>query len=393
MSDRRSFLKASGAGALALATGFALPGIARASALPTGSVAPALTSVPPDPSHWDTVPLYGHLGKPTDFTADEITFLTDHYKIITLEKYQGSAVAGNAEAASAKAFHQIKNKKASTNVLYYWNSAIDWTGLYSSLKNLPAAYTVKLPNGTQYIPRAGTFFYDTTNPDMRNWWVNEVASQVSKVGYDGVFIDGITWILPKGKKLTAGVGVAKQNQLIAGLDTMMTALRNKLGAEKTIIYNGLNYEPANMADGGKRYLDRTDGAMLEFFGIGNEANVASMTGAMNLVTDVAQQGKIVAFNGNPNSGAPTPVPTLANGVDFTLACFLCSAGNHSYFRYAKYRDWTADSGQLMNFPTLEHPLGAPSGPATHNGTTYTRTFQHAKVTVDLKTVKATINWS
>lgn len=390
MSDRRSFLRTAGLGTLAVGAGLVLPtATAQAATLLGGRSAagPAAPSAPGAPSslavdrgHWDEVPLYGHLGKPTAFTDAEVTFLVNNYSIV-LEKFMGKAQKNNAEAASAAACAQIKKKSPKTQVFYYWNSAVDWVDLYASTKSLPSAYTLTQTNGKPFVPRADTLGFDTSNPDLRSWWVDQAANQVTKVGYDGVFIDGIKRYAERTDILVPLIGAKKQKDVTAGLGTMMSALRAKLGTGKTIIYNGIDYSPAYWADGGKLYLDQTDGVMLEKF----DGPTAQLAGNMDLCQQVAQAGKMIAFCG---SG-----PLQASGVDFPLACFLCVAGAKSYFRYARLGDWMSDSGVLQSFPQFQKQLGAPAGPATKNGLTYTRTFQHAKVSADVQAGKGIIVWS
>jgi putative glycosyl hydrolase-like family 15 (GHL15) protein len=395
--DRRTFLKVSGAGTGALT--LASAGVLSSTDLAAAATIPATEAPVIYRGHWDTVPLYGHLGKPTGaFTDAEVRFLVNHYPIITLEKTMGMAKTANADAAAEMAYRQIKAKSAKTKVFYYFNSAIDWVPLYpSTINGLPAGYTLTLPDGSPYVPSADPTVpgyksvraFDLSNPDLRDWWVTQVVRQIREVGYDGVFVDGIKFNTEGRAQLAAAVGVAKQQAVTAGLGTMLTELRNQLPACTTVLYNGIATNAA--WNGGLEYLDRSDAVMLEEFGQGDEETPTLMAGDMDLVTEVGARGKIAVFCGAPNSGNPNPVPSLADGISFPLACFLCCTGpTAGYFRYGD--GWYAQDGPLMTFPILNRRLGPPEGPATRNGYLYERTFQHARVTADLTSATGTIEF-
>src|SRR5687768_10528973 len=116
MLSRRTLLKA---GAFAVA----FPGLAAASS-----------------AHWQTVPVYGHLGKRTDFTDSEIDFLARRYSVITIEKTQGASARQAAEQASARALNQLKQRESAPKVYYYWNSAVAYPEHYAALADLPPAW-------------------------------------------------------------------------------------------------------------------------------------------------------------------------------------------------------------------------------------------------------------
>ncbi|WHT23175.1 putative glycoside hydrolase [Crossiella sp. CA-258035] len=370
MLSRRTLLKA---GAFALA----YPG-------------PALAA-----ERWRTVPVYGHLGKRTDFTASEIDFLVRRYSVITIEKTQGASVRQAAEQASARALNQLKEREPATKVHYYWNSAVAYPEHYAALADLPAAWTLRQTDGQPWRPIEGNSearAYDLSNVDVRDWWVQQALNQVKR-GYDGIFVDGVKRLAMGTARLARIVGEEKQQAVTAGIHKLVPALRAALPDGKVLLCNGVEHQPNAWADSGKSFLRHVDGTMLEHFGItGTRTNTAAeMAAQLGLLSTVdCEYGRFIAFCGWPDSGRPAPL-SLKAGIVFPLACFLVAAGEHSYFRYGS--GWQSGDGPLEPFPELERPLGPPLGPAVRDGYTYTRTFEHAHVTVDLAAVTARIDWS
>ncbi|MCO1574340.1 putative glycoside hydrolase family 15 protein [Crossiella sp. SN42] len=370
MLSRRTLLKA---GAFALA----YPG-------------PALAS-----AHWRTVPVYGHLGKRTDFTAEDISFLVRRYSVITIEKTQGASVRQAAEQASARALNQLKQREPAPKVYYYWNSAVAYPEHYAALADLPPAWTLKQTDGQPWQPianNADALAYDLSRKDVRDWWVEQAVTQVKR-GYDGIFVDGVKRFAMGTTRLAKIVGAEKQQAVTAGIGKLVPALRAALPAGKVLLCNGVEHQPNAWPDSGKSFLTHADATMLEHFGItGPKPNTAAeMAAQLDLLSTVdSQYGKFIAFCGWPDSGRSAPLPLQA-GITFPLACFLVAAGAHSYFRYGS--GWRAEDGPLEPFPELERPLGPPQGPAVRDGYTYTRTFEHAHVTVDLAAVTGRIAWT
>jgi len=77
-------------------------------------------------------------------------------------------------------------------------------------------------------------------------------------------------------------------------------------------------------------------------------------------------------------------------IIFSLACFLIAAQENSYFSYSW--GWRAQSGSLIDYPEFHRPLGKPKGQPGRKQWTYTRSYEHAFVWVDLAERKAKIEW-
>ena len=79
-------------------------------------------------------------------------------------------------------------------------------------------------------------------------------------------------------------------------------------------------------------------------------------------------------------------------LSYPLAVFLIVAEKYSYFR--AHEGYSANEGDrwMRSFPEYDKPLGSPAGPATREGSVYTRKFKHADVWLDIKKRQGKITW-
>jgi hypothetical protein len=80
-------------------------------------------------------------------------------------------------------------------------------------------------------------------------------------------------------------------------------------------------------------------------------------------------------------------------LEFFQACFLIGAQPYSYFQYNW--GWDLPEGNLVEYPELQKPLGAPKAAfkrVNPKGWEFTREFEHASVWVNTETRKAKITW-
>ena len=93
---------------------------------------------------WDTMPLYMHLRKDTEFTKEEIQFIAKH-PLITFEKTTGSRTYGGTEKGTIKAAERVKELNSEAKILYYKNVVINWPSYQEDeafLKKHPEAILV-----------------------------------------------------------------------------------------------------------------------------------------------------------------------------------------------------------------------------------------------------------
>ena len=354
------------------------------------------------PFSWDRVPVYQDLGKPSgDFTKAEAQFLAAHYGFISIEKGQGLQQYGSTEAGAAAAVRQLKSINPNMCVLYYWNGALDYVDLYAATKSgLPTDFFLKKLDGQYWDARPGVHRYDLSNPAMRQWWLDNAVKNVTGAPYDGIFVDAIPQVADRVAGLEKAVGAQKAVALQRGLVTMLEQLKQKLGPDKIIIFNGLRYDPSGCKDGGVRFLNYTSGAMIEHFGFLASDTPADMAGDIDLARDCARKGKITIFKGWPSFSwletdtMKQPHDVLharsARDITFPLACFLICAGEYAYFDYSW--GYKSDMGGLDWYPEFNKALGPPKGEAARERWKYHREFEHASVSVDLSSKAAHIDW-
>lgn len=375
--------------------------LAGATALGALAAVRASASAPANDSHWDRIPLYGHLGKAKgDFTPAEIDFIVRHYPIVTIEKSQGIGVHGSTEAGSAVAHKAIKAADPATKTLFYWNGFIDYGRIYAASRGgLPADFYLHGLDGKVDESRPGAPRYDLSNPKLRKWWVETAMRQVDGVGYDGVWIDAMPQVAARREAGVKRLGAAKQQAIEDGAMAMFADLRAAMG-KRLIHYNGVRSLVPGWSDGGMRFLKYADGAMLEHFDFSESGTPERMAGDMELIAKTDALGKAAVFKAWPDftfldrEKMKQPVAALRDQaqaqITFPLAAFLCCAGSNSWLHYSwGYRE---NQGQLETYAEYGKRLGAPLGPATRHGFKYARQFAHASVAVDLATKRGKVDW-
>ena len=353
---------------------------------------------------WDTTPMYYHFGDiDRVLEPEEVTFIAERTNFITIEKSHAFKMLGDAVLGAkheATAFHKIK---PDIKVLFYFNSFVAWPFTRFN-KDLTPDSIAKNPDLKKFLvinPRTGklmektngaalSYYFDVLNPEFRKWWIASVVKGLEISGCDGAFIDRMNVDGHSGypKDKAAEVEKAKGE--------MMAALKEQLDPDKILLGN-------NAADN-KDVFPSCDAFMFEHYN-------ASVTTKENLLKEWgdmllnAKAGKISVFR----FGAKTKGSRLATDdgetreeekaklsqeqVEFYLACYLVGAQPYSYFQYNW--GWNLSDGNLVNYPELLKPLGAPKEAykrVSPKGWQFTREFEHASVWVDTEKREAKITW-
>lgn len=343
---------------------------------------------------WDHVPLNIHFGKRTsDLTDAEIDFLAQHSRFIALEKSHGASVHGSTEAGIADTARRLKGRNPEVKVLFYLNTFINWPG-YEAFETYRSEWTLRDDSGEVVTHPSGTPRPDPSNADFREWWSNVVLGAVERGSLDGVFVDALPQAL--SPSLANRVGADRAEAIVAGLREMLALTKDKIGADKIVLANGIrgtNY---------REILDwkGIDGVMIEHFGAFKTDQPADIKADLDSVAIAAEKGKFVVIKGWPGFNwldqemMKRPHAELLQlareRITFPLACFLVAAQTGSHFCYSwGYRD---PHGMLDSYPELERPLGPPQSDAKWHGLTATREFAHASVWVDIDNKEARIEW-
>jgi hypothetical protein len=298
----------------------------------------------------------------------------------------------------------VKEINPDTKILYYRNVMVHYGG-YAANKDLDRIPDALLQNrnGDTKLVRNRVEAYDLANPDLRDWWVNTCLTMTADPHIDGIFLDGnIKALVPN--YLARQIGAAKKKQTMDGYHLMMKQTREAIGPDKLMIANILR---ARFDKAGLEYLDYFDGSYLEgfFHNVGGTSYEDYVAKGIDAMQKAARQGKIIAFT----SGFKPTDNTSTLGIDeghatiksaeqaraalnYPLAIFLVCAEKHSYFRVHEGYSANENDHWMRWFPEYDRPLGPPTGSATRDGYRYSRSFQHAKVQLDIQKRAATIQW-
>lgn len=372
----------------------------------TDSRQSAVTGIRPDFS-WDRVPLYMHVRKDSSYSNDEIKFLA-RFPLITFEKANGHQDHGTVEAGTLVAAKAVKKINPKAKILFYRNVIVHY-GHYAAderLKDIPDVF-LRTDRGNTKLIRNRVPAYDLSNPDVRNWWVQTCDQMTRHPAIDGIFLDGNVKALEPGY-LKRQIGPTKKRQTIDGYHALMKQTRKTIGSDKLMLANILR---ARFPDAGLEYMDYFDGSYLEgfFHNVGDTNYQQYVAKGIDATQQAARNGKIIAFTTgfhspkNIVSGAgPAGIDEAHTTIDsdtkaqsaliYPLALFLICAEEHSYFRIHEGYSANENKRWMRWLPEYDRPLGPPDGPATRDGFLYSRTFQHASVTLNISNQTADIQW-
>lgn len=353
-------------------------------------------------------------------TDEQAVFVASHYSVVSLEKCTGP---GPTEAAVWATAAQLKALNPSIRILFYW--ATDQQGLacYSSFSTLLAnpSWWLRDDAGRLINSSATTPRIDWTVAAARAWWVsvplNGTGSPAAGL-IDGVLADGTGSRCP-----SPNIAAARCAALIAAKSDMVRALQALFNETNggSVIGNGLDMYPGGPPDNNMFTIKDMNGIMGEHFAVfesvqaNNTLNANLVAAFMSRVGEAAAAGKTVIVctwpglyttpfaadgwpswpgNSQPTTTAGWTAAMLAKH-GFALAAFLTVAEANVWQTYIGWYNGltqgaiacpeapascTAPPGW---YPDLYKPLGAPLGPATRAGNTFTRHFAHATSVLNL----------
>jgi len=349
---------------------------------------------------WETTPMYYMFGDHQRvLTSEEVRFISERTDFLCIEKSHGLKELGAAELGAKHEVAAFKQLKPDAKVLFYFNSAYAWP-FTSYNKAFTRDEIDKYPELKDFLiidsetgelaHRRNTFFFDVLNPDFRKWWVETVAKGVKESGCDGAFIDqmhGFYFLRPD-----------KAREVQVAMGEMMTALKKQLGSGKILLGNNAHQEI------GQYVFPAVDAIMFEHYKeelVSKEALLADWDNMLR----IAKAGKMSIFRIGVEVEEILQTVTKSGQRDerreslakerleYYQACFLIGAQPYSFFQYGW--GWTLSSGSLVDFPSLQKPLGLPKGAYKRinvDAWQFTREFEHASVWVDTEKGVAKITW-
>lgn len=361
--------------------------------------APAAPRVPR--FSWETVPVCIHFGKASDaLTDEELQFVARTASLVCLEKGHGTKRFGSTEKGIAHDAERLKALNPKITVLYYWNAVLNYP-LYDACDEVKRHPTWILRDeaGRPIYKKETLEQYNMLDPDFRKWWASEAGKAVSERQCDGIFMDAVTQVRARILRQIGG-GPEKERLLRDAVVDMMQGARTSMGPNGFILYNGLRNADGRNGAVGKEYLPFADGAMVEHFTASQSKEI--ITRDIETIVQAGESGKTLVVKGWPEPGfiftnqekmslSPEELAKEAKAkITFALACFLIAAQENSYFCYSwGYRE---NHGSLIDYPEFQRLLGAPQGEYARDGWRFSRSFKHARVSVDLSRRLANIEW-
>lgn len=235
------------------------------------------------------------------------------------------------------------------------------------------------------------FYYDHSNLEFREWWIQRAIKMLDNENIDGIFIDAIcktTKDVPEGN---GELYIETANEL-----------RERLPPGKLLVGNALrNIETGEPGgDGNVNHLKYLDGSYLERW----DFSPTDIVKSMELMSAALKEGKIIMLNAQPTCGYPlSKKRELEKGIDpmsleerydyletkigLPLAIFLLIVEPYAYISYHYGVDARNKAAFDCNrFNELKSKLGEAKGPYVKEGEfSFSREFEYIKVWVNLET--------
>lgn len=248
------------------------------------------------PFSWDKVPVYIHFGKNAGLTDEEISFVATHSDFICLEKGHGTNPHGSTEAGIEFDVQRLKEVNPELKLVYYWNTFLDYS-MYDAhdVYESHPEWWLYYQDGTLDLKSGRLKRYDLSNPEVREWWAEEVRKAVMERSADGVFMDAFP-------QITSGANIAlwgqgKYDSIQDGLLELIRLTREKTDSSAILMYNGIrNTDNLHF---GMDYIDITDASAIEHFDHFSSTSRESIERDLEDMIEAGRRGKIVILKAFP----------------------------------------------------------------------------------------------
>ncbi len=330
-------------------------------------------------------------------TPAEAEFVASRSNFICLEKGHAIRDLGSTEAGIEAEAQQLKKLNPKMKVIFYWNTFLDYA-MYDAHHEYAKhpQWWLRTKDGELDYKSQNLMRYDLSNPEFRDWWTDVAAKAVIEGSADGVFMDAFPQVVNESNRKLWGD--EKFEAIQQGLRQIVHETRQKIGADKLIVYNGIRSTPQREI--GYMFPEYTDAAMIEHFGFFQSSSKEMMLRDILEMEQAGKRGKIVVLKGWAGFTFIDKVAMAQplaekqriarESLLFPLACFLAAAQEHSYFIY----NWgyRMENGCLEWYPEFDKPLGKPLSDLKRDGWELSREYTHASVAVDLESKEAQITW-
>ena len=198
---------------------------------------------------------------------------------------------------------RIKSVNPEATMLFYWNLLLDYPLYEASAKREDdPSWFVHGLDGELDLKGSGPNAlkkYDLSNKDFRRWWVSTAKDMLERGSMDGVFIDAVPQVALKPAAKIQIWGEEKYSAIERGIGQTLTELRQTIGTDKIVIYNGIRSVPGGWEHGGMKYLEYADGAIIEHFNAIHSQEPEQIAEDIERMTRAGKDGKIVILNAFP----------------------------------------------------------------------------------------------
>lgn len=348
---------------------------------------------------WDHIRPWVILRRDTAYDDSQIRQIANH-DIFVLEKMTGWKTYGSNEAGSLEAAKQVKKINPRIKTLFYLNAMIHYPGYAANDSFNKTEWATRTRDNEVFMFKKRYLWYNHSNLDFREWWIQRALDMVQHDEIDGIFIDAIM------KTAIDHFGIPDNAN--AYFETA-TELRRRLPEGKLLIGNALRPK-ANNGVGGYgniKHLQYLDGSYLE----GWMGDAETIVEAIELMSAASQAGRMIMLNAGPaftHKEQKTKVDKmksmnerytyLKEFINFPLAIFLVVVEPFSYFSY-HYNVDAKPGGRrgraafdCKRYEEVTRRLGEPQGAyKKQDDFVFTREFEHLSVWVNVKSREVKLN--
>jgi hypothetical protein len=341
---------------------------------------------------WDHIRPWTILRRDTSYPEDQVRQIA-HHDIFIIEKMTGWKTHGSNEAGSLEAAGAVKKYNPRIKTFFYLNAMIHYPG-YEANNSFKNEWASRTCDGEKvFMFKQRYKWYNHSNLEFREWWINRALDIVSHDEMDGVFIDAIM-------KTSIRHFDCPDNE--EAYFATATELRRRLPEGKLLIGNALRPKTNNRVGGygNIRHLQYLDGSYFE----GWMGDADSIAQAIDLMSAASKAGRLVLLNAGPAFKSKADKTTIDSMksindrytfmkkfIDFPLAIFLLAVEPYSYFSY-HYNVDAKPGGRngraafdCHRFQELTRKLGEPKGSySKEDEYVYSREYDYISVWVNLK---------
>lgn len=243
----------------------------------------------------------------------------------------------------------------------------------------------------------GNYLMDEGNSAYRAWQAQQLAAAVSSGGFDGAMVDSVGDAPVGGGHYSSGVPVNAATgkpytaaQYLANSVLLLNGDKAALGT-KYLAFNGLISGPEYLTATHILASSNANAGVSELFlrqptgSINAFPTATTIQDSIAMMTDLGAAGK--AFLGWTKVWVSGSSAQVAKWEQFTLGVYLLGRQGASYLDFMPSHN--ADNTSV-SYSNLTDNLGAPLGSYTLSGSTFSRSYQHGKVTVTAGTGATTI---